>query len=308
MAIPQKALSNSVGFSGVNKSADVRLVQAMLNAVPMGKGGPMPALSVDGQCGPATSGAIRKFQSANGCTSDGRIDAGMTTEKKLLTLLDQLGKLTAILGGVGSGPAQPQAPTGPVPTGAATAVRQRAMAVVAGLLPPHGTYTQGQRPEGAKGTGCGEFPGRMLGKVPVKPRTDPTAFKITVNGLTLRLTDPTTWWELMAKEIDRKHNPNPKTWVQWTPGSRPLPGDIFLLSTPANLAEFQHVGVIVDATGPTWTTSCGGQGNGFQSGYVKREYNATDGSIRGESGKMARVKGWVDLDALYGVARDSFQF
>ncbi len=307
MPIPQKALSGSVGFSGRNQTADVRLVQAMLNAVPMGKGGTMPTLATDGQCGPATQGAIRKFQSANGCMADGRIDAGGMSERKLLALLDSLGKLAGILAGAAS-PTAAQAPQAQVPTGAATPVRQRAIAAVTALLPPQGTLSQGQRPEGVKGTGCGEFPGRMMARIPVKPRSDSSAFKVTVQGVTLRLTDPTTWWELMAKEIDRHYNPTRKTWIPWAPGTRPLPGDVYLLSKQSNLAEFQHVGVIVDANSSTWLTGDGGQGNGFQSGYVRREYDGNDGSIKGEFGNMARVKGWVDLDALYGVAQDTFQF
>jgi hypothetical protein len=232
----------------------------------------------------------------------------MTTEKSLLAVLDALGKLAAILGGGGGAlPATPPAPTPPAPAGANTPVRQRAIAAVTTLLPPPGSLTQGQRPEGVKGTGCGEFPGRMLARVPVKPRTDPTAFKITVNGVTLRLTDPTTWWELMAKEIDKQQNPPRKVWVPWSAGARPLPGDIYILGKHANIAEFQHVGVIVDATGPVWTTGDGGQGNGFQSGYVKRDYSAADGSIKGEFGNMARVRGWVDLDSLFASARETFQ-
>ncbi len=70
--------------------------------------------------------------------------------------------------------------------------------------------------------------------------------------------------------------------------------------------EFQHVGIIVDAQGDTWTTCDGGQGaDGYQGGFVKRRFRS-DGEIEGEFGNRARVKGWVDLDYLDAVARSAF--
>jgi hypothetical protein len=50
MAVPSSVLKGSVGFGGKNQAPDVRLVQAMLNAVPQ-RGGAFPPLAVDGLCG-----------------------------------------------------------------------------------------------------------------------------------------------------------------------------------------------------------------------------------------------------------------
>ena len=54
-------------------------MQSMLNAVPMGKGGAAPALASDGICGGMTMSAIKRFQAANQCYADSRIDAGGIT-------------------------------------------------------------------------------------------------------------------------------------------------------------------------------------------------------------------------------------
>ena len=88
-------------------------------------------------------------------------------------------------------------------------------------------------------------------------------------------------------------------------GNRPLPGDVYLLSQYDKPGQFQHVGVILDASGSEWSTCDGGQGNGWQSGMVKRQFQP-DGVITGEFGNKARLKGWVDLDNLYAVAQASF--
>jgi hypothetical protein len=88
-------------------------------------------------------------------------------------------------------------------------------------------------------------------------------------------------------------------------GRRPLPGDIYLLSQATNKAMFQHVGIVVDPSSSKWTTADGGQGNGWQSGFVKRDFQ-TDGLMTGEFGNKAYLKGWVDLDALFAVARPAF--
>ena len=61
MPLPANILSGSVGFGGVNKAADVLLVQRLLNAAPFAKGGPAPALVPDGMCGPKTCGAISRM-------------------------------------------------------------------------------------------------------------------------------------------------------------------------------------------------------------------------------------------------------
>lgn len=76
-AAPSNGLRGSVGRGGTNQKADVRLVQGLLNKVDGG-------LTVDGEVGPATFGAIERFQRSifNGW-SDGLIDPGGNTWKAL---------------------------------------------------------------------------------------------------------------------------------------------------------------------------------------------------------------------------------
>ncbi|MEN8260716.1 MAG: hypothetical protein ABFS02_09050 [Pseudomonadota bacterium] len=280
------------------------IVQKLLNAVPLAKGGPLPALTPDGLCGRLTVGAIRKFQSKNTGFVDGRVDAGGRTEQTLRAIVQALGKLSQILGGGVGTPGLPGAtPTGPPPSGVGTPIRLKFLSILQGLLPPAGTLSNGTAPPGAKGTGCGELPARVFGRVPVIPQSQPAAFKVRVRGVTLFLTSPTTWWEDMAKQIDQGTPPR-KCWVPF--GSRrPLPGDIYLLSQTTNKAMFQHVGIIVDPSGTKWTTADGGQGNGWQSGFVKRDFQH-NGLMTGEFGNKAYLKGWVDLDALFAAARPAF--
>ena len=57
-----KSLSGSVGRTARNLFDDVRLVQYLLNCVPMRRGGPTRELVVDGLCGPRTVRAIFRFQ------------------------------------------------------------------------------------------------------------------------------------------------------------------------------------------------------------------------------------------------------
>ncbi len=304
---PGTVLSASVGFGGTNRRPDVERVQRLLNAVPAARGGPVPPLGVDGLCGPLTSAAIRRFQQVGGCPADGRIDPGRMTEAALLALLNGLGLLAQILGPGHALPGTPPptpAPPPPAPAGPNTAVRQRFLSTVRSLLPPHGQLTQGgSGPAGA--TGCGEFPGRVFVRLPVIPPGAPGAFSVQVPGAgRLYLTSPTTWWERVAQEIDRQHAPPRRCWVPFA-GNRPLPGDIYVLSRHDRPNEFQHVGVIVATEGADWMTADGGQGNGWQSGFVRRSFQG-DGTITGELGNTARLKGWADLDTIYAVARASF--
>lgn len=308
MALPNSVLNGSVGAGGLNRNADVALVQKLLNAVPLPKGGPTPALAPDGLCGPKTVAAIRRFQSVNTGVADGRIDAGQRTEQVLRTVVQATGKLPQILGG-GAGaqsapPARPAQPAQPPPAGAGTPIRMKFLSILHGLLPPLGTLSTGTAPPGAKGTGCGELPGRVFSRVPVVAQGHPGAFKVKVNGVTLHLTSPTTWWEEIAKQLDRDYAPTRRCWVPFG-GARPLPGDIYLLGQTSNKAMFQHVGIIVDASGSKWTTADGGQGNGWQSGFVKRDFQP-NGLMTGEFGNQAYLKGWVNLDALFAVARSAF--
>ncbi len=302
MAVPSSVLKGSVGFGGRNQGPDVRLVQTLLNAVPQGKGGAAPQLAVDGLCGAMTNSAIKRFQATNQCYADSRIDVAGKTERTLLELLDLLGKLAALLGGAAT--AAPQAPSGPTVAGPNSPVRRKYVQTARMLVPPSGLTSGGSGPAGA--TGCGEFPGRVFTKLPVIPPGQPGAFKVHVSGAgNMYLTSPTTWWEQLAQAVDKQYSPAKKCWVPFGGGNRPLPGDVYLLSQYDKPAQFQHVGVILDASGSEWSTCDGGQGNGWQSGAVKRQFQS-DGVITGEFGNKARLKGWVDLDNLYAVAQASF--
>lgn len=329
MSVPTNLISASVGMGGANRSDDVKLVQQLLNEVPSGKGGPPPFLDVDGIFGSKTYGAISRFQTVNLGFADGRIDPGMKTEKALLALLALLGLLAKVLGAKPVNPNTPPPPGGTPPGtspppgqtkpggpppppqgkppkgGAKTAIRQRFLAICNQLLPAHGQLTPGGG-AGPKGTGCGEFPGRVFARVPVPKPWEPGAFKqkVSVPGYTgnLYLTSPMTAWEQFAKAVDKDHGS--ETWITFS-GNRPLPGDIYVLGQYDNPAKFQHVGVIIDASGSEWTTADGGQGNGWQSGFVKRQFHQ-DGQIDGEFGNKARLRGWVDLDRIRAVAHSSF--
>jgi len=72
------SISGSVGQGGVNKPDDVATIQTLLNGVLPSK------LKVDKQCGPRTIQAIRDFQKSFLSASDGRVDPGGTTWKKLM--------------------------------------------------------------------------------------------------------------------------------------------------------------------------------------------------------------------------------
>jgi peptidoglycan hydrolase-like protein with peptidoglycan-binding domain len=78
------ATKGSVGQHGNNYFEDTKLMQSMLNNVAARQGGPLTKLAVDGSPGPLTIAAIKRFQSANGCVVDGRIDARGKTARKLV--------------------------------------------------------------------------------------------------------------------------------------------------------------------------------------------------------------------------------
>lgn len=92
------SIKGSVGKGGKNATKDVIIVQRLLNKY-SGKAG-FSKLSEDGQSGPKTVEAIKKFQTkvAGFKTADGRVDPGQNTIKALNT-----GKATASEGGSGSG-------------------------------------------------------------------------------------------------------------------------------------------------------------------------------------------------------------
>lgn len=71
-------ISRSVGAGGVNRWADVRTVQTLLNENGNDCG------TVDGRVGPKTIGAIRAFQGGFLSKPDGRVDVGGTTWRNLI--------------------------------------------------------------------------------------------------------------------------------------------------------------------------------------------------------------------------------
>lgn len=79
-----KSIQAPVGAGGRNLQLDVVTVQYLLNCVPVGKGGPVPELAVDGLVGPKTIQAIRKFQTTAFGRADGRVDPGGRTIKALV--------------------------------------------------------------------------------------------------------------------------------------------------------------------------------------------------------------------------------
>jgi hypothetical protein len=191
-------------------------------------------------------------------------------------------------------------------SGASTAVRMKAKQIAESLLPKAGKLTNGQPAENAKGTGCGEFPGRVMRRMPVLGPGQHGAFEIEVRGAgKLSLTSPTIYWEDLAKAIDEKYTPVKKTWVAFNGSNRPKTGDIYVLAQFEKKSDFQHVGMIISAEGGEWVTADGGQGNGWQSGFITRKFYST-GQIDGEKGNKAWLKGWVDLDNLRDVLRQYF--
>jgi hypothetical protein len=81
-----KSIQGAVGSGGQNRHDDAITIQEMLNAVPVGWGGPAIKLKLDGLVGPSTIAAIRQFQSVQlGTifTPDGRVDPRQRTIGRL---------------------------------------------------------------------------------------------------------------------------------------------------------------------------------------------------------------------------------
>ena len=74
----------SVGQAGQNREQDTRLVQTLLNRIPVASGGPQAPLKVDSVVGPKSIEAIRRFQLANFGSADGRVDARNQTIRRLI--------------------------------------------------------------------------------------------------------------------------------------------------------------------------------------------------------------------------------
>lgn len=207
-----------------------------------------------------------------------------------------------------------------------TPIRQRMMAGIADCLRigtralKVGEFTLGSAatatattPGGKKPTACGEFPGRVFRRVPVREHTRgcmkidvPVRNKPGQAYKDIQLTSAIVAWEDLAKEIDRKFNPDHKTWIPWQANLLPKPGDVYTLAIAPDRSEFRHVGVIFKPGATEWITADGGQGNGWQSGYVLRTYRKSDGWIDGEAGDPAYVSGWVDVDNLLAALRPHY--
>ena len=110
-----KTISGSVGRGGRNfPPVDVMTIQYLLNCVPAMAGGPSPELAVDGAAGPRTIAAIEKFQRANGCACDGRVDAGGTTLRVLQgKAQDPYPNQALVQGTAKTAPGQPGGKMGP---------------------------------------------------------------------------------------------------------------------------------------------------------------------------------------------------
>lgn len=88
----RQSISGSVGEGGVNRKADVVLIQKLLNNAGAG-------LVVDGDCGRKTKGAIRRYQSNFLRRPDGRVDPGGTTFRHLVAGVHKVGAAPTNSGG-----------------------------------------------------------------------------------------------------------------------------------------------------------------------------------------------------------------
>ncbi len=88
-------IAHSVGLHARNDDTDVIIVQRLLNAVPVPKGGANPLLQIDGWCGRTTIAAIVRFQTIQlKGVSDGNIEPGHGTIKALNARATEAGART----------------------------------------------------------------------------------------------------------------------------------------------------------------------------------------------------------------------
>jgi hypothetical protein len=206
-------------------------------------------------------------------------------------------------------------------------IRKKILALCAGILPPFPKLlTPGEspmtrissamHPSIPNETNCYAFPAwvsRQLGstatativdmfpvvKSPGTFKEQAVKFSITKGGMAL---------EKFARD------PSIGAWVEFDGTNRPLPGDFYVLTSDANRTKVQHVGVIIDSVGDVWVTADAGQGpakvipdpadptktievyaKGMAAGYRKRNFGE-GGTLSGEFGKKAYLKGWVNID------------
>lgn len=80
-----RTIQQSVGRNGANRHEDTKLVQQLLNSVPLAVGGPDPKLAVNGICDDRTQSAIFDFEFKNWGHkgADGRVEPSSVTLKML---------------------------------------------------------------------------------------------------------------------------------------------------------------------------------------------------------------------------------
>jgi len=97
-------ISGSVGTGGMNKTADVRIIQTALNGIPADEGGTTTALKADGIAGTLTRTAITRYQQKNVTIIDGRVDPNGPTIRAMNQSLG--GGVDIVTAGSGTGGAK----------------------------------------------------------------------------------------------------------------------------------------------------------------------------------------------------------
>lgn len=189
-------------------------------------------------------------------------------------------------------------------TSGSSKVRQHMVKVCLDKLPkdPNGfNYFAGTKKAGtaADVTNCNIFVGTILHYIPLKKRK--VAGEIPAK--------PRFDWQDYADQIDKEKQPVKPTFITYTAGLLPKPGDIYMLRATSgkNIGMIQHIGIVLKATGSEWTTADGGQRGNNDSYACRRRKRKFDGRgiIEGE-GTSAAVIGWVDLDRLASVIPEVF--
>jgi hypothetical protein len=169
-------------------------------------------------------------------------------------------------------------------SGGLSPVRRRAAAILDELVPaeyPDARFARivgaGFDPATSSGTTCGALPGRMgllLG--------DPQGItKFGVAGV---------------RDEGKAHG----AWVDAASGRRPKLGDIYLTAyiDGPQAGWVAHTGIVLDATGTTWTTADAGQGprEKPRAERVQRQYDATTQTLSRGTDRR-KLLGWINLDA-----------
>jgi hypothetical protein len=180
----------------------------------------------------------------------------------------------------------PAASPSTLPAGPLSPRRQRILEAVASVLPAKygapgelgerfATLAPGYRPDDPKlppgFTTCAYLPGFAGSKVSINTRY----------GLA------------SIRDEAKKSN----AWVEPSSGKLPRPGDFFVLGKDADTVS--HVGVILDASGPTWTTADAGQGSPTEqeAKRVQRPWDPVAHTLGGPAGPRLLL-GWMNVDAM----------